>query len=103
MADEVKPLDRVGSIVHPEFIRGILQKSENDPSIKIIDIKVMFATNKGDNYTSEMFRLIVDYNRNDEPNTARKKQLIIKLALRAEGLAPDAASNKIFTKWFSTC
>lgn len=43
--------------------------------IRLIRYKVEFATNKGDNYASEMFRIFLEFTRNGE---AEEKRIILK-------------------------
>jgi len=60
------------------FVEKILRKSENDDSIQVIDIVSKPATSKGDNYTSDMIRIITEYSR--DSNIKEKKSIIIKLS-----------------------
>ena len=60
------------------FVEKILRKSENDDSIQVIDIVSKPATSKGDNYTSDMIRIITEYSR--ASNIKEKKSIIIKLS-----------------------
>lgn len=75
------------------FVEKILQKSEGDNSIQVIDIFSKPATNKGDNYTSDMIRVITEYkhNKGDSKNT-EKKAIIIKIAPTTEGVRKDLVS-----------
>ena len=60
------------------FMEKILRKSENDDSIQVIDIVSKPATNKGDNYTSDIIRITVEYSRG--PKIKEKKSIIVKLS-----------------------
>ena len=60
------------------FVEKILRKSENDDSIQVIDIVSKPATSKGDNYTSDIIRIITEYSR--DSNIKEKKSIIIKLS-----------------------
>ncbi|XP_011060316.1 PREDICTED: uncharacterized protein LOC105149531 [Acromyrmex echinatior] len=60
------------------FVEKILRKSANDDSIQVIDIVSKPATNKGDNYTSDMIRINAEYTRDSK--IKEKKSIIIKLS-----------------------
>ncbi|XP_018355495.1 PREDICTED: uncharacterized protein LOC108756291 [Trachymyrmex septentrionalis] len=59
------------------FVEKILRKSENDDSIKVINIVSKPATSKGDNYTSDMIRITAEYLHNSKIKGT--KSIIIKL------------------------
>jgi len=60
------------------FMGKILRKSENDDSIQVTHIVSKPATSKGDNYTSDMIRITVEYSRDSK--IKEKKSIIIKLS-----------------------
>jgi len=60
------------------FVEKILRKSENDDSIKVMNIVSKLATNKGDNYTSDIIRIIAEYSRDSK--IKEKKSIIVKLS-----------------------
>ncbi|XP_018311689.1 uncharacterized protein [Mycetomoellerius zeteki] len=66
------------------FVENILRKSENDNSIQVIDIFSKPATVKGDNYTSDMIRITVEYSRGSK--IKEKKSIIVKLSPVLEGI-----------------
>ncbi|KYM76310.1 hypothetical protein ALC53_13337 [Atta colombica] len=66
------------------YVEKILRKSENDNSIQVIDIFSKPATVKGDNYTSDMIRIIVEYSRGSK--IKEKKSIIVKLSPLLEGV-----------------
>ncbi|CAL1685246.1 unnamed protein product [Lasius platythorax] len=69
------------------FMEKILRKSENDNSIGVIDIFSKPATNKGDNYGSDMFRVIVEYSRDQSGRKiTEKKSVIVKIEPTLEGI-----------------
>ena len=60
------------------FVEKILRKSENDDSIKVMNIVSKLATNKGDNYTSDIIRITAEYSRDSK--IKEKKSIIVKLS-----------------------
>lgn len=85
MAEET--IIKVKELITNDFIKNILQKSENDVSIKINELVIKTATNKGDNYTSDMFRINVDYNRIEGTKIInQQKSIIIKFEPIEEGI-----------------
>ncbi|XP_070150093.1 uncharacterized protein [Polyergus mexicanus] len=72
------------------FMEKALRKSENDNSIQVIDIFSKPATNKGDNYTSDMIRVNVEYSRDQRGRKiTEKKSVIVKIAPTIEGVRKD--------------
>ncbi|KYN14139.1 hypothetical protein ALC57_13724 [Trachymyrmex cornetzi] len=62
------------------FVEKILRKSEDDNSIQIIDIFSKPATSKGDNYTSDMIRITVEYSfERGSCRIKEKKSIIFKI------------------------
>ncbi|XP_018355492.1 PREDICTED: uncharacterized protein LOC108756290 [Trachymyrmex septentrionalis] len=59
------------------FVEKILRKSEDDNSIQMIDICSEPATSKGDNYTSDMIRIIAKYSRDQGSCSIKEKISII--------------------------
>ena len=59
------------------FVEKILRKSENDDSIKVMNIVSKPAASKGDNYTSDMIRITAEYLHNSK--IKETKSIIIKL------------------------
>lgn len=75
------------------FVKKILRKSEGDNSIQVIDIFSKPATNKGDNYTSDMIRINVEFSRErGERKTTEKKSIVVKLSPIDEGARKDIVS-----------
>ncbi|XP_012063785.1 PREDICTED: uncharacterized protein LOC105627114 [Atta cephalotes] len=60
------------------MLEKILRKSENDNSIQVIDIFSKSATMKGNNNTSDMIRITVEFSRGSK--IKEKKSIIIKLS-----------------------
>ncbi|KAH0548878.1 uncharacterized protein LOC123261583 [Cotesia glomerata] len=72
------------------FIEKALRRSENDDSICIVDCSIKPATNKGDNYTSDMHRVTVEYRHNQGAKAITEKiSIIVKVAPTAEGIHKD--------------
>ncbi|EZA51972.1 hypothetical protein DMN91_007662 [Ooceraea biroi] len=81
------------------LLEKILRKSEGDNSIQVMDIISKPATCKGDNYTSDMTRVIVEYKRDQgDHKIIDKKSLIVKVAPTTEGMRKDLVlKSDIFT------
>lgn len=73
------------------FIEKVFQKSENDDKLRVLQVVSKRATSKGDNYTSNMFRLNVDYIRS-RSEEQEKKSIIVKVAPLKEGPHRDFVS-----------
>lgn len=69
----------------PSFVEKILRKSEGDNSIQVIDLSVKSATAKGDNYQSEMVRVVAKYSRGQGGEVA-EKSIIFKIAPSLDSL-----------------
>jgi len=80
------------------FMEKTLRKSENDNSIQVIDIFSKPATNKGDNYTSDMVRVTVEYSRDQSGRKiTEKKSVIVKIEPTLEGIRKDLiVQSRIF-------
>lgn len=70
------------------FMEEVLKSSENDSTIRVVDVLSKPATAKGDNYTSDMYRVNVEYSRKNKNNrqVVEKVSLIVKIAPTAEGM-----------------
>lgn len=65
-----------------------------DDSIQVIDISTKPATKKGDNYTSDMIRVTVDYTHNQGGRKITKKtSVIVKIAPINDGMRKDLVSS----------
>ncbi|XP_018056833.1 PREDICTED: uncharacterized protein LOC108692840 [Atta colombica] len=69
------------------FVEKILRNSESDNSIQVTNIYSEPATSKGDNYTSDIIRIIADFscNQGGFKNTKRKSIIIKKISPILEG------------------
>ncbi|XP_011144503.2 uncharacterized protein LOC105186165 isoform X1 [Harpegnathos saltator] len=72
------------------FVQKALRKSEEDNSINVIDIFTKPATKKGDNYTSDMIRAMVEYTQDEAGRkVTKKKSIIIKISPINDGIRKD--------------
>lgn len=78
--------------LNPCFVEMILRKSEGDNSIQVTDIFSKPATSKGDNYTSDMIRVIAEYTRYQGDRKTEKKQIIFKVAPTIESVRKTLVS-----------
>ncbi|XP_014606111.1 PREDICTED: uncharacterized protein LOC106787889 [Polistes canadensis] len=93
MAEETPPW------LNPEFVENILRKARNDDSIRVIDICSKPATAKGDNYTSDMYRISAEISckQAGEREVTEKTSLIVKVAPTGDTLKSDLIEkSKIF-------
>ncbi|KAI4499224.1 hypothetical protein M0802_005807 [Mischocyttarus mexicanus] len=64
-----------------EFMQSILRKVKNDDSIQVIGIFSKPATAKGDNYTSDMYRVSIDItSEKGDRKVTKKESFIVKAA-----------------------
>ncbi|XP_011686820.1 PREDICTED: uncharacterized protein LOC105449346 [Wasmannia auropunctata] len=69
------------------FVEKILQKSESDNTIQMIDIFSKPATSKGDNYTSDMIRITAEFSRDlSGRKIIEKKSIIVKISPTLENI-----------------
>lgn len=74
------------SWLNVDFVERILRLSEDDCSLQVIDVFLKPATSKGDNYTSDMMRVAIEYSRKQgDKRVNGKKSLIFKIEPIAEG------------------
>lgn len=93
MAEEEIQLNKAKSTITFDLVEKILQNSKSDASIEVTNIDYNFATNKGDNYTSDMFRIFVDFTKDKGgKREALKEQLIVKFIPILEGMHQDLVS-----------
>ncbi|XP_017893445.1 uncharacterized protein LOC108633031 [Ceratina calcarata] len=73
-----------------DFAERILRLSEDDSTIQVIDVFTKRATNKGDNYTSDMMRVTIEFSRKQgDKRVNDKKALIFKFEPMEEGPRQD--------------
>ncbi|CAL7950532.1 unnamed protein product [Xylocopa violacea] len=70
----------IPSWLNIDFTERILRLAEDDSTVQVIDIFTKPATAKGDNYTSDMIRVTVEFTRNQgvKKGVNEKKSLIFK-------------------------
>lgn len=74
------------------FVQKALRHSDGD-SIHVIDISTKPATNKGDNYTSDMIRVMVEYTPDQDRKVRKKKSIIVKIAPINDGMRKELVSS----------
>ncbi|XP_058801085.1 uncharacterized protein LOC131669904 [Phymastichus coffea] len=85
---------KINKIVDIPFTEKILRESERDANLKVLSVFIKPATNKGDNYTSDMFRATVEYTRQEDKKTINQtKSLIVKVEPLTEGVHQDLISK----------
>lgn len=80
-------LQKAVSFIDRNFVEDILREKGDDAKVSVTHLQVEFATNKGDNFTSDMFRVYVEYEhcKKCQDKTSDKLQLIVKCAPLIEG------------------
>ncbi|XP_023035762.1 uncharacterized protein LOC111519399 [Drosophila willistoni] len=76
--------------LNDEFITKVLRDYENDAELKVVSLKNLPASAKGDHYASVMFRTEVEYKRGNETFT---KSLIVKSMPEEEGHKKEMLSG----------
>lgn len=81
-----------------DFMQDILRRFEGDNSIEVVDIFSKPATNKGDNYTSDMLRVFLEFSRTlGDQKVTEKRSVVIKISPTLEGVRKDMIEKcKIF-------
>lgn len=75
------------------FVEGVLRNSEKDDTIQVVEITTKPATNKGDNYTSDMHRTTVEFTRREGGKLLTEKcSIIVKVAPTVEGVHKELVS-----------
>lgn len=69
--------------LNTELLENALKNATSADSLKVLNFKATFATQSGDNYTSDIYRVLVDYKINNE--AVKQKSFIIKYMLVTEG------------------
>ncbi|XP_076285070.1 uncharacterized protein LOC143211359 [Lasioglossum baleicum] len=78
------------SWLNVDFTERILRLSEEDSTVQVIDVFVKPATSKGDNYTSDMMRVTIEYTRmQGNKRVNEKTSLIFKIEPILEGARKD--------------
>ncbi|CAK9812678.1 hypothetical protein ANTPLA_LOCUS7489 [Anthophora plagiata] len=73
-----------------DFIQRILRIAEDDSTIQVVDFFTKAATSKGDNYTSDMVRVAIEYTRKQgDKEVSGKRTLLFKFEPMEEGPKKD--------------
>ena len=79
--------------LNADFTEKVLRLAEVDSTIEVIDISAKPATNKGDNYTSDMVRVVAEFTRKSKAKVTEKKSLLFKFEPIVEGPRKDMMSS----------
>ena len=95
-------LQKMSEIILPdhltaELLENALRNVLSVNDVKVLDFKAQFATKGGDNYTSDIFRVHVDY-QVQKNGTVNKISLIIKYMLVVDTVTEILDDYKIFDK-----
>ncbi|XP_011705241.1 PREDICTED: uncharacterized protein LOC105460486 [Wasmannia auropunctata] len=78
------------------FVEKILRNSEDDNSIQVINMFSKPATSKGDNYTSDIMRITIEFSRDqDGRKITEKKSIIVKLLRAFESIWDNSDSGPL--------
>lgn len=73
-----------------DFAERIMRFAEQDNTVQVTDVFQKAATNKGDNYTSDMMRVTIEFTRKQgDGRVNEKKSLIFKFEPMVEGARRD--------------
>lgn len=76
-----------------QFIENVLKNADKNDSISVNNILVNIATKKGDNYTSDMYRVNFESTRIEAGRKIhRKSSLIVKVAFTTEQIHKELVS-----------
>ena len=80
--------------LNTDFTEKVIQLAEVDSTIQVIDISAKPATNKGDNYTSDMVRVVAEFTRKQSAaKVTEKKSLLFKFEPIVEGPRKDLVNS----------
>lgn len=68
-----------GAFLTKTFLSGVLQTYENDSKLRVIDFTLTNAVDKGENYASNIYRIVAQYIRNNGENES--KSIVVKVSL----------------------
>ncbi|CAD1477583.1 unnamed protein product, partial [Heterotrigona itama] len=72
--------------LNADFTEKVIQLAEVDSTIKVIDVSAKPATAAGDNYTSDMVRVVAEFTRKQgKAKVTEKKSLLFKFEPIDEG------------------
>lgn len=81
-----------------EFIEEALHSREEYEGVSVVDSKVQLAAGKGDNYTSVINRVTIQFKRKNNDETTETTSLIIKSLSSIEIMAKFLSDFKVFEK-----
>lgn len=80
--------------LNADFTEKVIQLAEADSTIQVIDISAKPATSKGDNYTSDMVRVVAEFTRKQgNAKVTEKKSLLFKFEPIVEGARKDLVNS----------
>lgn len=81
--------------LNTDFTERILRLAKDDSTIQVTDIFTKPATAKGDNYTSDLIRLVAEYTRkHGKIRISDKTSLLFKFEPIEEGVKKEAVNTK---------
>lgn len=79
-----------------QFIERVLRNADKDNSVSVTNIVVKIATNKGDNYTSELYRVFFELTKIESDHKVSKQStLIVKVPHTTEKIHKELVSIKL--------
>ena len=85
--DRSELVEKMRELVTCEFAEEVLRQSEGDPGVRVSEVSIKPATNKGDNYTSDMFRVGLELCWST--GVKERKSVIVKVEPITEGVHRD--------------
>jgi hypothetical protein len=86
------------SWIDAKFIEEALHSREEYGDVTVVDIRVQLAVGKGENYTSLVYRVAVEFKRQNINDEIESASLIIKGLSTVEVMAKFLAEHNIFEK-----
>ena len=81
-----------------EFIQDVLRSKEEHSEICVVNSEVQLAVGKGENYTSTIYRVAVEFRRCKNNEETETTGLIIKTLSAVEIMAKFLTESKVFAK-----
>lgn len=76
--------------LNADYVRRILRLAEDDSTLQVTNMSTKSATEKGDNYTSDMIRVTVEFVRKQgDKRATEKKSLVFKFEPIEEGIRKE--------------
>lgn len=81
-----------------ELLETIMRKTENDNSIRVFNMFTKPATAKGDNYTSDMYRVSIEIScKRGNQEVTKKKSLVVKIAPTGENIKRELVGIIVYS------